>query len=434
MINFLAMLDIKIIREKSEWVKERLKTRGENYSIDEILFLDKKRRELIQRVENLRHIRREKSKKIGKLKREKREEEAKNIAEEVKSLGEELKTLEAELKKVEDNLKKKLSLIPNIPHESVPIGKDETENVVIKRWGDLPKFEFEPKPHWEIGEALGILDFERASKITGSRFVVYWNEGALLERALINFMLDLHVKKHGYKEILPPFIVNEKALFGTGQLPKFKEDLFKLEEWDYYLVPTAEVPVTNLHKNEILPEEILPLYYTAYTPCFRSEAGSYGKDVRGIIRQHQFNKVELVKFVTPETSYDELENLLLDAEKVLQLLGLPYRVVVLCTGDLGFAAAKTYDIEVWAPGQNRFVEISSCSNFEDFQARRANIRYRPKSGGKPRFVHTLNGSGLAIGRTVMAILENYQQEDGSVIIPEVLRPYMDGLKVIKKKK
>ncbi|RKX62456.1 MAG: serine--tRNA ligase [Thermodesulfobacteriota bacterium] len=428
------MLDIRIIREKPEWVKERLKTRGENYPIDEILFLDKKRRELIQRVENLRHIRKEKSEKIGKLKREKREEEAKNIAEEVKSLGEELKTLEAELKKVENDLKKKLSLIPNIPHESVPIGKDETENVVIKRWGDLPKFEFEPKPHWEIGEALGILDFERASKITGSRFVVYWNEGALLERALINFMLDLHIKKHGYKEILPPFIVNEKALFGTAQLPKFKEDLFKLEEWDYYLVPTAEVPVTNLHKNEILPEEVLPLYYTAYTPCFRSEAGSYGKDVRGIIRQHQFNKVELVKFVTPETSYDELESLLLDAEEVLQLLGLPYRVVVLCTGDLGFAAAKTYDIEVWAPGQNRFVEISSCSNFEDFQARRANIRYRPKSGGKPRFVHTLNGSGLAIGRTVMAILENYQQKDGSVIIPEVLRPYMDGLEVIKKKK
>jgi len=428
------MLDIRIIREKPEWVKERLKTRGENYPIDEILFLDKKRRELIQRVENLRHIRKEKSEKIGRLKREKREEEAKNIAEEVKSLGEELKTLEAELKKVEDDFKKKLSLIPNIPHESVPIGKDETENVVIKRWGDLPKFEFEPKPHWEIGEDLGILDFERASKITGSRFVVYWNEGALLERALINFMLDLHIKKHGYKEILPPFIVNEKALFGTGQLPKFKEDLFKLEEWDYYLVPTAEVPITNLHKNEILPEEILPLYYTAYTPCFRSEAGSYGKDVRGIIRQHQFNKVELVKFVTPETSYDELESLLLDAEEVLQLLGLPYRVVVLCTGDLGFAAAKTYDIEVWAPGQNRFVEISSCSNFEDFQARRANIRYRPKSGEKPRFVHTLNGSGLAIGRTVMAILENYQQKDGSVIIPEVLRPYMDGLEVIKKKK
>ncbi|MBO8143135.1 MAG: serine--tRNA ligase [Thermodesulfobacterium sp.] len=428
------MLDIKLIREKPEWVKERLRTRGEDYPIEEILSIDKKRRELIQRVENLRHIRREKSEKIGRLKKEGKKEEAESLSKEVKSLGNELRELEKELREVEEELKQRLSLIPNIPHESVPVGKDETENVVVKRWGDLPEFDFEPKPHWEIGEALGILDFERASKITGSRFVVYWNEGALLERALINFMLDLHIKKHGYKEVLPPFIVNERALFGTGQLPKFKEDLFKLEEWDYYLVPTAEVPVTNIHQNEILPEEVLPLYYTAYTPCFRSEAGSYGKDVRGIIRQHQFNKVELVKFVLPETSYDELESLLLDAEEVLQLLGLPYRVVVLCTGDLGFGAAKTYDIEVWAPGQNRFVEISSCSNFEDFQARRANIRYRPKGGGKPRFVHTLNGSGLAVGRTVMAILENYQQEDGSVVIPEVLRPYMDGLEVIKKKK
>ncbi|MCD6548721.1 MAG: serine--tRNA ligase [Thermodesulfobacterium sp.] len=428
------MLDIKLIREKPEWVKERLRTRGEDYPIEEILSIDKKRRELIQRVENLRHIRREKSEKIGRLKKEGKKEEAESLSKEVKSLGDELRELEKELREVEEELKQRLSLIPNIPHESVPVGKDETENVVVKRWGDLPEFDFEPKPHWEIGEALGILDFERASKITGSRFVVYWNEGALLERALINFMLDLHIKKHGYKEVLPPFIVNERALFGTGQLPKFKEDLFKLEEWDYYLVPTAEVPVTNIHQNEILPEEVLPLYYTAYTPCFRSEAGSYGKDVRGIIRQHQFNKVELVKFVLPETSYDELESLLLDAEEVLQLLGLPYRVVVLCTGDLGFGAAKTYDIEVWAPGQNRFVEISSCSNFEDFQARRANIRYRPKGGGKPRFVHTLNGSGLAVGRTVMAILENYQQEDGSVVIPEVLRPYMDGLEVIKKKK
>jgi len=428
------MLDIKLIREKPEWVKERLRTRGEDYPIEEILSIDKKRRELIQRVENLRHIRREKSEKIGRLKKEGKKEEAESLSKEVKSLGNELRELEKELREVEEELKQRLSLIPNIPHKSVPVGKDETENVVVKRWGDLPEFDFEPKPHWEIGEALGILDFERASKITGSRFVVYWNEGALLERALINFMLDLHIKKHGYKEVLPPFIVNERALFGTGQLPKFKEDLFKLEEWDYYLVPTAEVPVTNIHQNEILPEEVLPLYYTAYTPCFRSEAGSYGKDVRGIIRQHQFNKVELVKFVLPETSYDELESLLLDAEEVLQLLGLPYRVVVLCTGDLGFGAAKTYDIEVWAPGQNRFVEISSCSNFEDFQARRANIRYRPKGGGKPRFVHTLNGSGLAVGRTVMAILENYQQEDGSVIIPEVLRPYMNGLEVIKKKK
>jgi len=428
------MLDMKIIREKPEWVKERLKTRGEDYPIDEILELDKKRRELIQRVESLRHIRREESERIGKLKKEGKEEEAKALSEKVKVLSEELKGLEEELKKVEEEFEFKMSLIPNLPHESVPFGVDDTNNVVVKRWGDIPKFDFEPKPHWEIGEALGILDFERAGKITGSRFVVYWNEGALLERALINFMLDLHLKKHGYKEVLPPFIVNERALFGTGQLPKFKIDLFKIEEWDYYLVPTAEVPVTNLHQNEILPEEVLPLYYVAYTPCFRSEAGSYGKDVRGIIRQHQFNKVELVKFTTPETSYEELESLLLDAEEILQLLELPYRVVVLCTGDLGFAAAKTYDIEVWAPGQNRFVEISSCSNFEDFQARRANIRYRPKGGGKPRFVHTLNGSGLAVGRTVMAILENYQQEDGSVVIPKVLRPYMGGLEVIKRKK
>ena len=428
------MLDIRIIREKPEWVKERLRTRGEDYPIDEILEFDKRRRELIQKVENLRHVRREESEKIGKLKKEGKEIEAKALSEKVKALGDELKREEEELKKVEDELEFKLSLIPNIPHESVPFGVDDTENVVVKRWGDIPEFSFEPKPHWEIGEALGILDFERAGKITGSRFVVYWNEGALLERALINFMLDLHIKKHGYKEVLPPFIVNERALFGTGQLPKFKIDLFKLEEWDYYLVPTAEVPVTNLHQDEILPEEVLPLYYVAYTPCFRSEAGSYGKDVRGIIRQHQFNKVELVKFTTPETSYEELESLLLDAEEVLQLLELPYRVVVLCTGDLGFAAAKTYDIEVWAPGQNRFVEISSCSNFEDFQARRANIRYRPKGGGKPRFVHTLNGSGLAIGRTVMAILENYQQEDGSVVIPKILRPYMGGLEIIKRKK
>jgi len=428
------MLDIRIIREKPEWVKERLRTRGEDYPIDEILELDKKRRELIQRVENLRHIRREESERIGKLKKEEKEEEVKALSEKVKALGEELKGLEEELKKVEEELEFKMSLIPNLPHESVPFGVDDTNNVVVKRWGDIPKFDFEPKPHWEIGEALKILDFERAGKITGSRFVVYWNEGALLERALINFMLDLHLKKHGYKEVLPPFIVNDRALFGTGQLPKFKIDLFKIEEWDYYLVPTAEVPVTNLHQNEILPEEVLPLYYVAYTPCFRSEAGSYGKDVRGIIRQHQFNKVELVKFTTPETSYEELESLLLDAEEVLQLLELPYRVVVLCTGDLGFAAAKTYDIEVWAPGQNRFIEISSCSNFEDFQARRANIRYRPKGGGKPRFVHTLNGSGLAVGRTVMAILENYQQEDGSVVIPKVLRPYMGGLEIIKRKK
>ncbi|HAA83817.1 MAG: Serine--tRNA ligase [Thermodesulfobacterium commune] len=428
------MLDLKLIREKPEWVKARLSTRGQDFPIEEILSLDKKRRELLQKVESLRHLRKEKSEQIGRLKKQGKDEEANLLAQEVKKIGEELKTLEAELSQVENNLQEKLLYLPNIPHETVPIGKDDSENVVVKRWGEPPEFGFEPKPHWEIGENLRILDFERAAKITGSRFVVYFNEGALLERALINFMLDLHVKKHGYKEVLPPFIVNENSLIGTAQLPKFKEDLFKLEGWNYYLIPTAEVPVTNLHRDEILREEDLPLYYTAYTPCFRSEAGSHGRDTRGIVRQHQFNKVELVKFVVPETSYEELENLLLDAEEVLQLLGLHYRVVALCTGDLGFASAKTYDIEVWAPGQKRYVEISSCSNFEDFQARRANIRYRPKDGGKPRFVHTLNGSGLAIGRTVMAILENYQQADGSVLIPEVLRPYMGGLEKITPKK
>ncbi len=428
------MLDIKFIRENPEFVKQRLSTRGEEYPIDEILELDSKRRSFIKEVEDLRHQRKELSEKIGKLKREGKEQAAQEIASKVKAISQELKDKEALLKEVEEKLQDLLARIPNIPHESVPIGKDETENVVVKRWGDLPEFDFEPRPHWEIGEKLGILDFARAAKVTGSRFVVYWREGALLERALIQFMLDLHIKKHGYTEVLPPFIVNETTLFGTAQLPKFKEDLFKLEDWDYYLIPTAEVPVTNLHRDEILPEDALPLYYTAYTPCFRSEAGSYGRDIRGIIRQHQFNKVELVKIVKPENSYEELEKLLLDAEEVLQLLGLPYRVVVLCTGDLGFAAAKTYDIEVWAPGQKRFVEISSCSNCEDFQARRANIRYRPKKGGKPRFVHTLNGSGLAVGRTLMAILENYQREDGSVVIPEVLRSYTGGLEVISPKK
>lgn len=433
MLNLYSMLDLKLIREKPEWVKERLRTRGKEYSIDEILELDKRRRELIKKVENLRFLRKENSKKIGELKKLGEEHQVKLLSEEVKNLGEELKVLEEELKEVENKIFYHLSLLPNIPHESTPIGKDETENVVVKIWGEPKKFDFEPKPHWEIGEKLGILDFERAAKLAGSRFVVYWEEGALLERALINFMLDLHSKKHNYKEVLPPFIVNDLTMFGTGQLPKFKDDLFKLENWNYYLVPTAEVPLTNLHRDEILPEEVLPLYYTAYTPCFRAEAGAYGKDVRGIIRQHQFNKVELVKIVVPETSYEELESLLLDAEEVLQLLELHYRVVLLCTGDLGYASSKTYDIEVWVPGQKRYIEISSCSNCEDFQARRANLRYRPKGGGKPRYVHTLNGSGLAVGRTVMAILENYQQEDGSVIIPRVLRPYMGGIEKITPK-
>jgi len=428
------MLDLKLIREKPEWVKERLRTRGEDYPIDEVLAFDERRRALLQEVEALRHERNEKSEEIGRLKKAGKDELAKALSEEVKALSAKLKALEEELKEVEKNLYETLSRIPNLPHESVPYGESDKDNVVIKKFGEPPQFPFEPKPHWELGEKLGIFDFERAAKLTGSRFTVYYREGALLERALINFMLDLHIKKHGYVEVLPPFIVNSASMFGTGQLPKFREELFKLEDWDYYLIPTAEVPVTNLHRDEILPEEVLPLYYTAYTPCFRAEAGAYGKDIKGIVRQHQFNKVELVKFVVPETSYEELESLLLDAEEVLQLLELPYRVVVLCTGDLGFAAAKTYDIEVWCPGQNRYVEISSCSNFEDYQARRANIRYRPKGGGKPRFVHTLNGSGLAIGRTLMAILENYQQEDGSVLIPKALHPYTGGLKKIEPKR
>ncbi|HFC98535.1 MAG TPA: serine--tRNA ligase [Thermosulfurimonas dismutans] len=422
------MLDLKVLRERPQWVKQRLATRGGDYPIERILDLDTRRRHLISELDRLRHERKTLSEEIGRLKRQGQDTE--DLVSRVKLLGERIKALEGELREVEGEQKRLLLELPNLPHESVPVGEDEKDNQVVKRWGDLPRFDFRPRPHWEIGVELGILDFERAAKITGSRFTVYYGAGALLERALINFMLDLHIRKHGYREVLPPFMVNQETLIGTGQLPKFKEDLFKLEDWDYYLVPTAEVPVTNLHREEILPEEVLPLYYTAYTPCFRSEAGAHGRDTRGIVRQHQFNKVELVKITTPETSYQELESLLLDAEEVLQLLGLPYRVMLLCTGDLGFSAAKTYDIEVWAPGQGRFVEISSCSNCEDFQARRANIRYRPRSGGKPRFVHTLNGSGLAVGRTVMAILENYQQPDGSVVIPEVLRPYMGGLERI----
>lgn len=422
------MLDLKVLRERPQWVKQRLATRGGDYPIERILDLDTRRRHLISELDRLRHERKTLSEEIGRLKRQGQDTE--DLVSRVKLLGERIKALEGELREVEGEQKRLLLELPNLPHESVPVGEDEKDNQVVKRWGDLPRFDFKPRPHWEIGVELGILDFERAAKITGSRFTVYYGAGALLERALINFMLDLHIRKHGYREVLPPFMVNQETLIGTGQLPKFKEDLFKLEDWDYYLVPTAEVPVTNLHREEILPEEVLPLYYTAYTPCFRSEAGAHGRDTRGIVRQHQFNKVELVKITTPETSYQELESLLLDAEEVLQLLGLPYRVMLLCTGDLGFSAAKTYDIEVWAPGQGRFVEISSCSNCEDFQARRANIRYRPRSGGKPRFVHTLNGSGLAVGRTVMAILENYQQPDGSVVIPEVLRPYMGGLERI----
>ncbi|NLI32695.1 MAG: serine--tRNA ligase, partial [Deltaproteobacteria bacterium] len=337
-----------------------------------------------------------------------------------------IRELDQGLEIIEQSFKEILLLIPNVPHHSVVVGTSEKDNPVVKVWGKPPEFPFEPRPHWDIGESLGILDFERAAKMTGARFALYWGMGAALERAIISFMLDTHTLRHGYTEVLPPFMVNSTSMMGTGQLPKFKSDLFKLEDWDYYLVPTAEVPVTNIHMNEVLAEEELPKHYTAFTPCFRSEAGSYGKDTRGLIRQHQFNKVELVKIVKPETSYEELEALLLDAETILQELDLHYRVVSLCTGDLGFSAAKTYDIEVWLPGQNAYREISSCSNFEDFQARRANIRYRRRGQNRTELVHTLNGSGLAVGRTLVAVLENYQQENGSVLIPSALQPYLNN--------
>jgi len=422
------MLDIKFIRDKRDTVERMLEQRGYDMDLQIILSLDQRRREAIQEVESLKHERKVVSEQIAQMK--KQGDDASQIISRMRQVSQRIKELDGQVSEAEDEINSSLLLIPNVPHESVPIGKDEHDNPVVKRWGEISQFSFTPKPHWELGESLGILDFERGAKITGARFTLYWGLGAQLERALINFMLDLHTTKHGYVEVLPPFVVNSSAMTGTGQLPKFKEDLFKLEDWDYYLVPTAEVPVTNIFMNEILEEEDLPLYYTAYTPCFRSEAGSYGKDTRGLIRQHQFNKVEMVKFTTPEQSYHELESLLLDAEEVLQMLELPYRVVTLCTGDLGFSAAKTYDIEVWIPGQQAFREISSCSNFGDFQARRANIRYRPKGKKKIAYPYTLNGSGLAVGRTLVAIMENWQQEDGTVVIPPALRTYMGGVDVI----
>ncbi|MEJ2363687.1 MAG: serine--tRNA ligase [Deltaproteobacteria bacterium] len=422
------MLDIKFIRENRDTVERMLEQRGYDLELQTILSLDQQRRESIQEVEALKHERKVVSEQIAQMKKE--GEDASQIISQMRQVSQRIKELDGKLGELEDEINRSLLLIPNVPHESVPIGKNEHDNPVVKRWGEISQFSFTPKPHWELGEYLGILDFERAAKITGARFTLYWGLGARLERALINFMLDLHISKHGYVEVLPPFVVNSLSMTGTGQLPKFKEDLFKLEDWDYYLVPTAEVPVTNIFMNEILEEEDLPLYYTAYTPCFRSEAGSYGKDTRGLFRQLQFNKLEMVKFTTPEQSYDELESLLLDAEEVLQKLELPYRVVTLCTGDLGFSAAKTYDIEVWIPGQQAFREISSCSNFGDFQARRANIRYRPKGKKKIAYLYTLNGSGLAVGRTLVAIIENWQQEDGSVVIPPALRTYMNGVDII----
>ncbi len=424
------MLDLKFVRDNIDLIKEKLLQRGSEISLDEFVAVDHERRKIIQDVEDLRNRRNIVSKEIGQLKKE--GQEAHHLVEEMKAVNHKIKELEVLLDEKERALSEIMLSAPNLPHSSVPVGKDSTDNPVIKRWGDIRRFDFEPKTHWDIGEELDILDFERGAKVAGARFTVYKGLGAQLERALLNFMLDLHVSQHQYTEIWPPFIVNEAALTATGQLPKFKEDLFKLEGWDYYLIPTAEVPVTNIHQGEVLEEKDLPKRYVAYSACFRAEAGSYGKDTRGLIRQHQFNKVELVKLTTPENSYSELEILLLDAEEVLQRLELPYQVVELCTGDLGFAAAKTYDIEVWLPGQRAFREISSCSNFEDFQARRGNIRFRRRGKNRTELVHTLNGSGLAIGRTVVGILENYQQADGSVVIPAVLRPYLMGKGRIEK--
>ncbi len=425
------MLDIKLLRNDLDLLKKSLKNRNDKMNeIDSFSDLDMRRRELLQESEQLKNRRNTVSQEVAKLK--KAGEDAEALILEMRQVGDKIKELDEEIKTLDEELHDIMLRIPNMPHESVPIGVSEQDNVIDHKWGETKEFEFNPKPHYEVAEQLGILDFETAAKVSGSRFVFYKGLGARLERALISFMLDLHVDKHGYEEVIPPFIVNRDSMTGTGQLPKFEEDAFKLQNTDYFLIPTAEVPVTNMYRDEILENEDLPKYFAAYSPCFRSEAGSAGRDTRGLIRLHQFNKVELVKFVHPEESYHELEKLLANAEKVLQLLGIPYRVMNLCTGDLGFTSAKTFDIEVWLPSVNTYREISSVSNFEDFQARRANIRYRPHKKAKPEFVHTLNGSGLAIGRTVAAILENYQQDDGTVIIPEALRPYMNGLERIPK--
>lgn len=416
------MLDIELLRKNPEFVKERLRLRREDYPrlVDEALRLDEERRSILRELEALRAERNALSKEVGR--RKSKGEQTAELEGKVKEIKEKIEGLEGQLSKVEEQLKGVMFSIPNIPHQSVPVGKDETENVEVRRWGVRRDFDFEPKAHYEIGEALGILDFERGASLAGSRFTVMWGWGAKLERALINFMLDFHTSR-GYKEVWVPHLVKPEILEGTGQLPKFEEDLYFCERDGLYLIPTAEVPLTNLFRDTILEEKDLPIYLTAYTPCYRREAGAYGKDIRGIIRQHQFDKVELVKIVHPDTSDQELERLTTDAEEILKLLGLPYRVVALCTGDLGFASAKTYDIEVWFPSQNKYREISSCSNCTDFQARRMNTRFKDSEGRK-RFVHTLNGSGLAVGRTLAAILENYQQKDGTVMVPEVLRDYL----------
>ena len=427
------MLDFKLIRENPEKVRAAMEKKGDTANLDRFLQLEDKRRDILKDVEELKCKRNSVSKEIGALKAGGKDtgeqlEEMKSVSVTIKSMDEELRLVKGELDEI-------LLHFPNLPDEEVPDGKSEDDNVLVREWGERPAFDFTPKAHWDIGTDLDILDFMRAGKISGSRFAVYYDMGARLERALINFMLDLHIKEHGYREVFPPFMVNSDSMTGTGQLPKFAEDAFKIKGDDLYLVPTAEVPVTNLHRDEILQDEELPVYYAAYTACFRAEAGAHGRDTRGLIRQHQFNKVELVKFVRPGDSNEELEKLVGDAEKVLQLLNIPYRVMLMCAGDLGFAAAKKYDIELWMPSYNQYREVSSCSNFRDFQARRAGIRYRPTNGEKTEFVHTLNGSGLAVGRTVAAILENFQQEDGSVVIPEALRRYFsdEDASVIRKK-
>jgi seryl-tRNA synthetase len=420
-----GMLSPKLIEEKPDFVREKMALRGLEVDLDRFLNLSKERKAMLRRIEDLRYELNKTSKKIGQMKKAGEDATADIAA--MKKISDEIKSLDDEYKGIEDKLQKLVLNIPNIPHESVPEGLSSDQNVEIRSFGKKPAFSFPVKPHWELGKDLGILDFERASKLAGSRFAIYMGKGALLERALINFMLDIHTKERGYTEVIPPFIANAESLTGTGNLPKFEEDLFKIRGQEWYLIPTAEVPLTNIYREEILDSSILPRRFVAYTPCFRSEAGSYGKDIRGLIRQHQFNKVELASFTLPEKSFEELEKITADAEEVLKRLNLCYRVVVLCAGEMGFAGTKTYDLELWMPHRQQFLEISSCTNCGDFQARRANIRFRRDPKSKPEFVHTLNGSGVALGRTVSALLESYQQKDGSVLIPEALRPYMDGL-------
>jgi len=422
------MLDIKLLRENLARVRERMATRGTVVDWDEFVLLDRERREALSNLERLKEKKNRLSGEIGKVK--KSGGDAASLMREVEEISEAIKNGEGPLAEIEARFEKFMLMVPNLPHPSVSLGKGSKDNKEVRRWGEPPKFDFPAKNHWDVGEELGILDFTRGAKLAGARFALYKGAGARLERALINFMLDLHTQERAYQEVLPPFLVNRDVMTGTGQLPKFEEDAFRIADPELFLIPTAEVPLTNIHRRETLERDDLPILYVAYTPCFRREAGSYGQDVRGLIRQHQFNKVELVKLTEPESSYEELERMVQDAEEVLKRLKLPYRVVELCTGDMGFSAAKTYDLEVWLAGQANYREISSCSNCEDFQARRAQIRYRKEKKGKPIFVHTLNGSGLAVGRTLVAILENYQQKDGTVVIPEVLRPYMGGLERI----